>query len=631
MNQTAAMIAPREAAYLERYARDEYSGRGELVDLGCWMGATTLALARGLDANRQSAVAARKVQAFDRFIWEPWMDQFVADTPYKGRFQSGDSFAEVFLDQTAGWRHRIDLHAGDLLRLAWSGQPIEFLFIDAMKSWELAQAITRTFFPCLVPGLSTVVHQDFGHFGTYWIHLVMYRLRHFFEPIGDLEDAWSMVFRCRAAIPTQVCVEPLTLESFSHQELEQAFAYSATLVSADKQAQLVGAHALALLHTGRPAEASKLLERAIASGVSAADRKVPLGLLFGSILMDYFASVTPDSARTTPAGAAPAAPPPDDENSYTGERHIPGQAGLACADLFHMLRYAYAAPLVAGRRVLDIACGTGYGSQYLASQHARDVVGVDKDPVAIRYALRHYGAPTVRYLEGDAHSVSTLADASFDVIVSFETIEHVEHPLDFLRELQRLLKPTGVLLLSCPNDAATPAWGSPFHRRSFSFDEFRDLVTQVFGNARFLGQHHLLGSCLSEPTSPPGAATPMDAFLRPLPQNYFAAEYLCGLNRMKLAEGYLAVVGSDSTGGRRMAAFSQSGFRELMEGQAYLKAEAARGNELALAAHTAADLTQKKCEALQVELARVQRELAVERATLASRLNQMLARILRRK
>lgn len=644
-----AMSAEQETAYIERYARDEYTGRGEIVDLGCWMGATTVAIARGLEGNARPAATGRKVHAFDRFVWESWMDQFVVDTPLGGRYRPGDSFSELFLANTAEWGHRVESHAGDLLRPDWAGQPVEFLFVDAMKSWELAHSIALTFFPCLLPGVSTVMHQDFCHFGTYWIHLVMYRLRRYFEPVCDLKDAWSVVFKCREAIPAEVFAEPVTLGSFSPDELDAAFAHSAGMVSPDKRAQLVGAHAIALLHAGRRAEARRLVNRAVVSGVSPADRTVPLGLLFGSTLLDYFAAVAPES---TPSPTPVVAAPSPNETAYTGERHVPGLAGLACADLIHMLRYAYAAPLVAGRTVLDIACGSGYGCQYLAAHGAANVVGVDNSSDAIQYARLHYGSPSVRYVEGDAVALATFPAASFDMIVSFETIEHLESPSGFLAELRRLLRPGGILMLSCPNDAATPAWRSEFHRRTFRFDEFRDLVMAVFGEARFLGQYHLLGSCLVGGTAGSPTASTSEPFRQPLPPGHFGAEYLSDLTPLETANGYLAVVGVEDAEVNRAVACSQAAFRELVGGIHYLQSEAVREKAVAdeerrrgLVLQTDLSVARKErsivegelanarneLSSVRSELSNVRSELALEQATVLSRLNRAIARMLGRR
>jgi 2-polyprenyl-3-methyl-5-hydroxy-6-metoxy-1,4-benzoquinol methylase len=122
----------------------------------------------------------------------------------------------------------------------------------------------------------------------------------------------------------------------------------------------------------------------------------------------------------------------------------------------HVARYMWARRFVRpGDRVLDAACGLGYGSRVLADGTlAESVHGVDVDPEAIAYAAEHYGADRSR-LTFAAHDVASLGDlaaASFDVIVSFETVEHLPDPERFLADGRRLLTPGGRFLCSIPNE-----------------------------------------------------------------------------------------------------------------------------------------------------------------------------------
>jgi len=132
---------------------------------------------------------------------------------------------------------------------------------------------------------------------------------------------------------------------------------------------------------------------------------------------------------------------------FTGERYLPGVVGEIAYE--HCHRYAFARRFVAGRRVLDAACGEGYGSALLADV-ARHVVGVDIDSAVVAGASSRYGGRG--NLEFRAASVTTLplADASVDAVVSFETIEHLEaadQPA-MLAEFARVLAPDGILILS---------------------------------------------------------------------------------------------------------------------------------------------------------------------------------------
>src|SRR5688572_18974511 len=107
--------------------------------------------------------------------------------------------------------------------------------------------------------------------------------------------------------------------------------------------------------------------------------------------------------------------------------------GTSPPELFaeHLARYRFAAKYVAGGRVLDIACGSGYGTALLREAGGREVVGVDVDPEAIAYARSRYQGVGVTFLAGDAASPPVAG--RFDLIVSFETIEHLRDPERFCR------------------------------------------------------------------------------------------------------------------------------------------------------------------------------------------------------
>jgi len=153
----------------------------------------------------------------------------------------------------------------------------------------------------------------------------------------------------------------------------------------------------------------------------------------------------------------------------------------------HVSRYSFAAPLCTGKRVLDVACGEGYGAFILARQGAAEVVGVDVAEDAIAIARHLFARDGVEFIAGDAVDLSAILGNRplFDVIVSFETIEHVSEPRRFLEGIRRTLAPGGTIVLSCPNDALQTARGiaNPFHLRTYTLGEFQELTTGVLGTA----------------------------------------------------------------------------------------------------------------------------------------------------
>jgi ubiquinone/menaquinone biosynthesis C-methylase UbiE len=169
---------------------------------------------------------------------------------------------------------------------------------------------------------------------------------------------------------------------------------------------------------------------------------------------------------------------------YT-ERMIPVDAH---ARVFweHIARYRFAKEFVRGKRVLDLACGEGYGAAALKKAGAVSVTGIDNSKEICEHARRKYGLDARL---GDAHTIP-LEDRSMDVVVSFETIEHVTDPETFLKECARVLALPGMAIISTPNRPVYSSNGrqNPFHCREFNETEFADLLLTRFRSVKLYTQ-----------------------------------------------------------------------------------------------------------------------------------------------
>ncbi|GEC92076.1 class I SAM-dependent methyltransferase [Brevibacillus brevis] len=168
---------------------------------------------------------------------------------------------------------------------------------------------------------------------------------------------------------------------------------------------------------------------------------------------------------------------------WTGERIIPKLLKPTNGMLLeHIARYYFAAPYVKGR-VLDIACGTGYGCHMIAKDRKRELtelVGVDNDEATIFYANREYNHQKITYQQGDALDPALPEQLGlFDTILSFETIEHVADDLLFMDNLYRMLKPGGTLVLSSPfGRGRGKETSEPFHVHQLTPEEFAELFVR---------------------------------------------------------------------------------------------------------------------------------------------------------
>jgi len=182
---------------------------------------------------------------------------------------------------------------------------------------------------------------------------------------------------------------------------------------------------------------------------------------------------------------------------WTGERCVPW--GDAVQGIYeHLHRYHFAARFTAGKKVLDLASGEGYGAAILAA-HAETVVGVEIDPACVAHSRATYRADNLSYVEGSMLDLGSFEDDSFDVMVCFEAIEHVTSQEKVVAEARRVLSRSGLFILSTPDRAAYNARlpePNPFHARELDREELLSLVAP-FAHVAIWGQSAVAGSRLA--------------------------------------------------------------------------------------------------------------------------------------
>jgi ubiquinone/menaquinone biosynthesis C-methylase UbiE len=183
------------------------------------------------------------------------------------------------------------------------------------------------------------------------------------------------------------------------------------------------------------------------------------------------------------------------------ERFDPAESTGTLMDAEHRCRYWWAAQIASGRNVLDAACGTGYGTTILADAGSSGVTGIDLSADAVSAAQKRLG-DRGSVLQGDVGDLQ-FKDDSFDLIVCFETIEHVDDGAAVISEFRRVLRPDGLLLISSPNPGVYPE-GNEHHVHEYSPRELSDLVSAAFPDAVEHVQHPWLASAIR-----PSGGSPM--------------------------------------------------------------------------------------------------------------------------
>jgi hypothetical protein len=194
------MLSKHERRLLYSLAREFASGDGAIVDAGCFLGGSTTALLSGI-RDRHGPWRGPPVASYDLFRVEPYtVQKFFADD---GSLRVGDSFRQRFDRNVAGFGVPHVVREGDITEIGWSGEPIDVLFLDVLKTWEINDAVLRDFFPFLRPGRSVIVHQDYGCGWTPWIPITVELMSDSLRLIDGL--AWgSHLFFVQNEIPTEL-------------------------------------------------------------------------------------------------------------------------------------------------------------------------------------------------------------------------------------------------------------------------------------------------------------------------------------------------------------------------------------------------------------------------------------------
>jgi len=173
----------------------------------------------------------------------------------------------------------------------------------------------------------------------------------------------------------------------------------------------------------------------------------------------------------------------ENELNFTGEYFIPGKSGDRI-EADHIERYRFACRYAKGKAVLDIACGVGYSGPLLIKAGAVSYEGVDINEKLIEYAKKTYGSDLINYSVGDICTFNN--NKMYDLLTCFETIEHINNYETALKNLHRLLKVGGTLLISSPNRTVTSPYcntltdkpSNEFHTQEFIPGELLSILNK---------------------------------------------------------------------------------------------------------------------------------------------------------
>ena len=196
----SGQISEPECKLLYWLAAEQWSGVGEIVEIGSLYGKSTTCLARGMRDNPKKRIGS--LHAYDMWLADDDTEYMLGQLPKGFR----GSFRHIFDKNTAEFSDFLEVHEGDATKADWCGKPIEILFIDCSVSLEFHEAIFKKFYPYLKRG-SVVIQQDYFFYRSYYLPLMMGTLAPYMQEIGNADT--SMVFQLIQKLPESIFTEPL--------------------------------------------------------------------------------------------------------------------------------------------------------------------------------------------------------------------------------------------------------------------------------------------------------------------------------------------------------------------------------------------------------------------------------------
>lgn len=256
VSKKLGMVSAAEMAFYQESSACYVGREGAIVDLGCWLGATSIALAKGLlSEGRNADDHHERVVGFDLFEWQDWMPARLAHCCYL----AGESFlpeARRVVSEHGGGK--VHLVKADLRYYKWDGGPIKLLLVDVMKTEDLSVQVARSFFPHLSKG-GLLIHQDFKHYFTGWIHIINYRLREHFRVHRSVPQG-TVAFEVVETISRDAVEHATEFKLLLDREIDDAFRYSLGLVKPQEQVNIAAAHVTFYVHLKRRDAAARAIE-----------------------------------------------------------------------------------------------------------------------------------------------------------------------------------------------------------------------------------------------------------------------------------------------------------------------------------------------------------------------------------
>lgn len=211
IGQLDALLHPEERKLMAWMANNIYTGEGEIVDAGAFLGGSAACFAHGLDRNSNVQRKSGRIHSYDLFRKGNWLPAAVASWDARSE---GQSTIDLFHDQLSDFEHMVAVYPGDITRRVWSSGEIEFLMLDCSKTENLNDHCMRMFMPSMIPGRSFLIHQDYAiKSSMYWLHSTMYLLKDYFDHLVTVKFGGTTLFRCKERIAPETIERVIAMQN----------------------------------------------------------------------------------------------------------------------------------------------------------------------------------------------------------------------------------------------------------------------------------------------------------------------------------------------------------------------------------------------------------------------------------
>jgi hypothetical protein len=221
-----------EQVWCRWFGREIYTGNGVVVEWGPWLGSLTKSCCEGLEKNPAVLDKKKFFHVYDLFKWSQIFELWSGSSCHAGKFREGDDFYKYFCGLHQAHERFLNIHQADLSKETWSGEPVEWIINDAVKSIAIGTNVFRQWVPCMIPGKSWIAHQDYLWSNNSFIQIYMFLMRDCFIYEYSVPNSCMVIFKnVKTCDPRALVGHGLNGESLGRELINEAFDWAGWILA----------------------------------------------------------------------------------------------------------------------------------------------------------------------------------------------------------------------------------------------------------------------------------------------------------------------------------------------------------------------------------------------------------------